>query len=147
MEFKIDVSALQTLAGRFLTADVHAGLEKGMMIATTKLSSYIVQNKLSGQVLNIRTGNLAQSVQTPSPGPSNDFSVTYLVGGKWYGKVHEFGATINVNSPVYLGNDIGWRYLKTVTIPARPWLNPSIQEKIPEMTEDVTKAVREAIKL
>lgn len=147
MDIKIDVTATRELAERLRGADLRGALERGMLIGTTKLSSWIVQNKLSGQVLNIRTGNLAQSVQTPSPGPASDTSVTYLVGGKWYGRVHEFGATIEVNSPVNLGGDIGWRYLKTVTLPARPWLNPSIQEQKQMVADEVYKAIKEAVKL
>lgn len=146
MDFRIDVTATRELAERLRGADLRGALERGMLVGTTKLSSWIVQNKISGQVLNIRTGNLAQSVQTPSPGPSSDTSVTYLVGGKWYGKVQEFGATIEVNSPVNL-KGIGWRYLKTVTLPARPWLNPSIEEQKDMVAQEVYKAIREAIRL
>ena len=146
MEFKIDVSALRTLATRLKSADVRAGLEQGMATGAAKLASYIVQNKLSGQVLNIRTGNLAQSVQTPSPGPTSETSVTYLIGGKWYGRVHEFGATASVNHSVLI-RDVGWRYLKEVTIPARPWLNPSIEEQRDMLAEEVIKGIRENIKL
>jgi phage gpG-like protein len=144
--FRIDVSALATLAQRLQSCDIKGALQQGMETGCAKLASYIVQSKLSGEVLNIRTGNLAQSVETPSPGPSSDTSVTYLVGGKWYRKVQEFGASITVNHAVNLQN-IGWRYLKTVTLPARPWLNPSIEEQKDMIGQEVVDAIKEAIKL
>jgi HK97 gp10 family phage protein len=124
--FQIDVAALRTLAQRFRDMNVIDAMREGMEIGTAKLASYIVQNKLSGQVLNIRTGNLAQSVETPSPGPTSETSVTYLVGGKYYGKFHEFG---------------------TSRLPARPWLNPSIQEQKDMIGAEVMAAIRRAMRL
>lgn len=128
MEFRVDITALVTLADRLRSNGdaVAEGLQKGMQTGAAKLSSWIVQNKLSGQVLNIRTGNLAQSVETPSPGPSSATSVTYLIGGKFYGKFHEFG---------------------TSRMRARPWLSPSIQEQSAMVAAEVISAVQEAIKL
>jgi hypothetical protein len=144
--FRIDVSALTTLASRLQGVDIKGALQQGMETGCAKLASYIVQAKLSGEVLNIRTGNLAQSVETPSPGPSSDTSVTYLVGGKWYGKVQEFGASITINKAVNLPN-IGWRHLGTITLPARPWLNPSIEEQKGMIGQEVVDAIKEAIHL
>lgn len=60
--------------------------------------------------------------------------------------MQEFGASITVNHAVNLPN-IGRRYLKTVTLPARPWLNPSIEEQRDMIGQEVVDATKEAIKL
>ncbi len=145
MDFRVDISALNTLAAQLRQnqSAIGDGLEAGMTRAMAKLAAYIQQNKISGQVLNIRSGRLAQAVGHPTIERESDVRVTGRIGGPFYGRVHEFGATITVNSPVLLPD--GWRYLKTVTIPARPWLNPSVEEQQPMMAAEVVAAVRNAI--
>ena len=146
MSFSVDVTALATLADKLRESSTNVGgaLEQGMTTAMAKLAAYIQQNKLSGQVLNIRSGRLAQSVGHPTVTRESDTRVVGAIGGVFYGKVHEFGATITINSAVNMAG-IGWRYLKTVTIPARPWLNPSIEEQQDMIAAEVVGAVKEAL--
>lgn len=146
MSFQVDITALQSLADKLREDGTNVGgaLEQGMNVAMAKLAAYIQQNKLSGQVLHQRSGKLSQSVGHPTVTRESDTRVVGAIGGVFYGKIHEFGATITINSAVNM-EGIGWRYLKTVKIPARPWLNPSIEEQKDMIAQEVVGAVREAI--
>ena len=66
------------------------------------LASYIVENKLSGQVLNRRSGKLIASTQ-PIPaymdGTSIKAGVESAGGEAWYGKIHEFGGIFTYLRP------------------------------------------------
>lgn len=145
--FSVNVSALTKIADqmRARQANIGPALQQGMTVAMARLAAYIQQTKLSGQVLHQRSGRLSQSVGHPTVTQESNTRVTGFIGGAWYGRVHEFGATIHVNSPVML-KGIGWRYLKTVTLPPRPWLNPSIQEQSPMIAAQVVSAVQQALR-
>lgn len=121
-------------------------VQRGLTTALVKVANYAVANKLTGQVLNQRTGRLISSVQSSVRVSGSGTRVTGRIGSVFYGRVHEFGATIEVNSPVNLGGDIGWRYLKTVTLPPRPWLGPSLDENKDQIAADIKGAIREAFK-
>ena len=146
VSFQVDVTALGDLIDKLREnqSAIGDGLEAGMTSAMAKLAAYIQQNKLSGQVLNQRSGKLSQSVGHPTVSRESDTRVVGAIGGVFYGKVQEFGATITINSAVNM-KGIGWRYLKTITLPARPWLNPSIEEQLDMISAEVVGAVKEAL--
>jgi phage gpG-like protein len=140
---EIDVSALQTMSDKLDPQKMRDAAAIGFERGIAQLAAYIQQNKLSGQVLNQRSGRLIQAVGHPQVDSSGS-RMTAIVGGPFYGRVHEFGATISVNSPVNMPN-IGWRYLSTVVIPARPWLNPSAEEQKPNIAKQMTREVKAAL--
>lgn len=123
VEINIDVSALQTMAELFNADKMRAAAGVGFERGIAQMAAYIQQNKLSGQVLNQRSGRLSQAVGHPSVETVGDH-FTATVGGPFYGGVQEFGATIN--SPVLI-EGVGWRYIKELQ--ARPWLIPSAEEQ------------------
>lgn len=140
---------LGDMAGKMrdIAGQLDAAVAKGLNVGLVKLANYIVQNKLSGQVLNQRSGRLIGSVQSSvNVYQSGGGRATGYIGSVFYGGVQERGATITINSPVDLGGDIGWRYLKTITLPARPWLAPSIQEQSDMISEEIKNAIREVAK-
>jgi phage gpG-like protein len=140
---EIDVTALEAAAQLLDPVAVREAAGAGFERGIAQMCAYIQQDKLSGQVLNQRSGNLSQAVGHPDVSTNGD-NFTATVGGPFYGGVHEFGATINVNSAVNLPG-IGWRYLKTVTLPARPWLYPSAQEQLPNIAEQMWQEVAQAL--
>lgn len=81
---------------------------------------------LSGQVLNRKTGKLAQSVNKKY---NNDYSVS--VGSNLrYAAIHEFGGTIVPRTASMLSFLVegGWVMTSKVVMPKRPWLAPSVQD-------------------
>lgn len=141
-EITVDASDLDRMGDTFDPARIKAAAAEGFERGVAQLSAYIQQEKLSGQVLNIRSGRLSQAVGHPSVESGGDV-MTAQIGGPFYGAVQEYGASINVNSPVNLPN-IGWRYLKTVVLPARPWLMPSIEEKLSDIKDSIVEAINAA---
>lgn len=136
---EIDVTALEGMAQLFDAATVREAAGTGFERGIAQMCAYIQQNKLSGQVLNQRSGHLSQAVGHPDVSTNGD-NFTAIVGGPFYGGVHEFGATIN--SPVLI-EGVGWRYIKT--LPARPWLYPSAEEQLPNIAEQMRQEVAQAM--
>lgn len=140
--FNVNVSAFKSIAERLGNAEkINAALLEGMQEGTARLANYTADSKLEGQVLHHRSGRLSSSVRHP-PAPTSDGAgrVTGYIKSVFYGKVHEYGATIN--SPVLI-NGVGWRYIKA--LPARPWLEPSLQEGRALVTSALRRALRSAL--
>lgn len=62
---------------------------------TLDLQNYVIGSKLSGQVLNVRTGNLRRSIQRRlTVDPSAVYGYVYSSGDVKYAAIHEFGGII-----------------------------------------------------
>jgi hypothetical protein len=68
-------------------------LRRAVAIATIDLSNYVKTNKLSGQVLNVKTGTLRRAVKSYPPSGDGPIVGTVSVGQEAavYGRVHEYG--------------------------------------------------------
>jgi len=89
--------------------------------------SYVQREKLRGQVLNRRSGHLAQGLHYVFIGPVSIF----IAPSVKYGAIHEYGGVIRpVNAKVLRFFDEGGNpvFAKQVTIPAKPWLGPGLGE-------------------
>lgn len=80
-----------------MPASVVAILSTKVEAWTLKLQAYIQAGKLSGQVLNVRTGNLKASIHE---GPSTSSGLKYSRavfsdGSVKYARIHEFGGVID----------------------------------------------------
>ena len=128
---QIDVTALRSMAELFNPDKMRAAAGRGWDRGIAQLVAYIQQNKLSGQVLQQRSGRLSQAVGHPMVETGGD-SFTAVVGGPFYGGVQEFGATIN--SPVLI-EGVGWRYIGELQ--PRPWLYPSVEEQQANVAEQM----------
>ncbi len=124
----------------------------------TELAGYIKAAKLSGQVLNRRTGLLSGSVH-----PLLEESEQGIVGGSGagagvpYARIHEFGGTIPAHEVVARNAqalaftvDGVLRFAKRVQIPdvempERSYMRSSFAEKSPQGLEELRAAVREAL--
>ena len=99
------------------------------------------QSSSPGQPPFLRTGNLRASIQSAQSGPES-----YVVGPTttaWYGRIHEFGALVNVTAKMrgFLFAVFGWRVSKpTIHIPPRPFMRPALERclaKFPEQFKDL----------
>lgn len=141
-DIHIDVSGISQLAAKFESPErVIEAVAEGMEIGLAKTANAIASNQLAGGVLHIRSGRLAQAVAASPSVSISGTSVEGTISGPFYGGVQEHGATIDVNSAVDLGGDIGWRTLGTVTLPARPWLRPGLEEHKEEIKAAIVAAV------
>jgi phage gpG-like protein len=107
------------------------------------LASYVQSQKLSGQVLHIRTNRLKSSIQ----GTTNDDgqSLEGKVGTNViYARIHEYGGEIKAKNSPLLRFKIGdqWISKKKVTMPERPYLRPSLQENKEFIVQRFSKSVK-----
>ena|SRR5579859_3216999 len=126
-----------------------------MPAAVGNLLAYIQDSKLSGQVLNQRSGNLKRSGFTEVA--SGDASVTGYVGfGRTvpYAAIHNYGGSINIPEVdgklmVFQRNGLTVFTTKhrafTVTMPERNFLESSATEREPVIREGFREAVAEAV--
>ena len=132
---------------------------KGSLDAwATELAAYIKADKLSGQVLNRRTGLLSGSVH-----PLTEDAERGIVGGAGagagvpYARIHEFGGLIpahevvarNAKALAFTIDGIT-RFATRVQIPdvempERSYMRSSFDEKSPQGLEELRAAVKEAL--
>lgn len=91
----VRVSGLEAAVSRVagLPARLHAGLVTTVTRETLELQRHVVEDKLSGQVLNVRTGTLRRSI-TQQVVDAGGTIVGRVGTNLRYGLAHEFGATI-----------------------------------------------------
>jgi len=107
-----------------------------MRDATMFMQRYIVQFKLSGQVLKRKTGRLAGSIDREE----------YIMGGGVigrigsnlkYARIHELGGVIKAKNAPYLKFYVDGHWVSTtqVTIPQRPYIWSSLTESTKRIGE------------
>ena len=107
-------------------------LEKYVSRGAELIVKHIMQNKLTYQVLGIRSGTLRKSqAKKVKVEPTR---ITAKIGtAVWYGKLWETGSAVGPKGPV------------TVRHP-RPFIRPSINEKKPMFMQEVLNGMMEAYK-
>lgn len=111
----------------------------------SELATYIKTQELSGQILQNRTGTLRRSIHM-TPFRSQGF-VTVGTNVQ-YAKVHEFGMTISAKNAPYLKfktDDGKWHSVKQVTIPARPFMRPALQNNTGVIRAALIAIVKRAV--
>jgi len=135
-------------------------LINAMKIQWLKLQRLIITQKLSGQVLKRRTGNLASSINVGGPMTATDFFATPAeiigrVGTKvWYGKVHEYGGSFTVKAH---DREVSQVFGKSVTpftqhvrsytanFPERSFLRSGLKDMSSQMRDAIANAVKESL--
>ncbi len=124
--------------------NIRESLKRAMLRIVIGLQRYIVLNKLSGQVLHHRTGNLARAITYLVE--TNGSEVVGTVGVSRqapYGKTHELGGDFNIpehNRRSVLGNIHTVRgYI--MHVPERSFLRTSLRENNPSIREQLAGAV------
>ena len=129
----------------------------GIMRAMIRLASYIGAEKLSGQVLKARTGNLRSAVLTGVQSyRSGTASHGRIPSGglPWYGALQEDGGSFtahrNLKKPAHLmRRAMGERVMTGspygIYFPARPFMRPSLQEQRGMIIEELVKSMHKAL--
>jgi hypothetical protein len=131
---------------------------------TYVLMRRVMQDKLSGQVLNVRTGNLRRSIPRGTKVVESGDNIVGVVGlgddkkVAKYGRLHEYGGTIpahvvevkNKKALMWMSNGSP-RFAKRVNIPAvkmpeRSFLRSTLKEAQGEFNAGINAAIQKAIK-
>ena len=122
------------------------------------LQTWIIENRLTGprpQFLGVLSNRLRSSIAVSSPETESDGVSVRIGTNVEYARIHEFSGIIFPGTKGFLAwknRDTGkWIFTKKpVTIPARPFLRPAIedsgnQEIVKEIiSESINKAIEEA---
>lgn len=139
-------------------AQIKAAAKSALDVWGAELASYIKADKLSGQVLNRRSGRLSASVM-PLRQQSSDSVSGGARGGRGvpYAAIHEYGGLIPAHEVVArnaqalcFSVDGIKRFAKSVHIPdvqmpERSYMRSSFKEQVPRGIEMLRAAVKEAI--
>lgn len=125
-----------------ITTDFQRGIEKGMKLATIFAEGASKKRFNTPDNLNVRTGRLRTSIIGISE-KSGDTYVGSVGTDVIYGRIHELGGTITPKNGPYLKFQIDgrWMSVKSVTIPARPFLLPAITENIDRIEEIILNSI------
>jgi phage gpG-like protein len=135
---------------------IHGELSRTVQRLAIKLTAHVKQNKLTGQVLKVRTGTLRRSINyqvavTP-------ISTMASVGTNLsYAAIHEYGfrGVVNVRAHLRLAKTVFGRELATpavqhvgahsrrVNIPARSFLRSALKDLKPEIVAQLEVAARQ----
>lgn len=163
----IELQGDKELLMRFasMPAKLRDALTRKMHVITQEVRNYIVTDKLSGQVLNKRSGNLQRSITAEVT--STDTSVTgrvFSAGDVKYAAIHEFGGTIEHpggtayfigkdGKAVFVSNAIAFAYgswartkAHAIKMPKRSFMISSLTDKKDSIRDQLQAAVNEAIK-
>ena len=124
-----------------------------------RLQSEVMDNRLSGQVLNIRTGNLHRSIHQQVTS-SGGLVVGEVDTNVRYGVAHEYGfaGTVNVKASMRQIRQAFGRPLKSpryvqirahsrnVKLPERSFLRSALRDMKPEIEADLQKSIEGALR-
>jgi phage gpG-like protein len=124
-------------------------LRDAIQRAALDLMSYVKARKLTGQVLNVRTGRLRRSITQRVEVEPGGKIVGLVVTNVSYGRVHELGfkgrVAVRAHSRKVKGKTVPIRaHLRRVDIPKRPFLGPSLNEKMPVYRKWMQDAIKGA---
>lgn len=138
---------------------VQAAIVQSVGRSALRLQREVMDNRLSGQVLNVRTGNLCRSIhqQVTSSGGAVIGEVNTNVR---YGKAHEYGfaGTVNVKASLRQVRQAFGRPLKSpryvqvrahsrnVRLPERSFLRSALRDMKPEIEADLRNSVKGALR-
>jgi phage gpG-like protein len=139
-----------------LKAAMHAELLATVQRETLALQRHVVEDKLSGQVLNVRTGTLRRSI-TQEVKESPGVIVGSVGTNLGYGLAHEFGATIQHPGSVArrakalhwvaAGQDVfaAWTRPHTIKLPERSFLRSALADRRDAFITAVKEAIRRVL--
>lgn len=138
---------------------VQAAIVQSVGRSALRLQREVMQNRLSGQVLNVRTGNLRRSIhqQVTNTGSAVIGEVNTNVR---YGAAHEYGfaGTVNVKASLRQVRQAFGRPLKSpryvqvrahsrnVRLPERSFLRSALRDMKPMIETDLQKSIEGALR-
>lgn len=139
-----------------ITPNVRTALFERVQRLTIKLQRHVVEEKLQGQVLNVRTGRLQRSIQQAVT--NSESAVTGVVStAVKYARPHEYGfqGTVNVKAhlrtiKVAFGKDLKEpvevnvsAHTMRMNLPERSFLRSSLVDMKDEIVEGIRQAAIE----
>ena len=125
---------------------MHKDFKEGLIEGIRK-SMYLAEataKKRMGKAgeLNVRTGHLRRSI-TSRVEDKGDAVVGSIGSAIVYSRINELGGTIRPKVQKYLKFQIDghWVSKKKVTIPARPYLKPSIEENFDKIRKIIIESI------
>lgn len=134
-----------------LPTSVAQSLRAKVEVLTIKLQAHIILDKLSGQVLNKRSGDLKASIQRKIEATELAvFGIVYSAGDVKYAKAHEFGfegdVTVKQHTrTVVFGKEAAMPfsvgpYTMHMKMPERSFMRSSLKD----MREEISTGLKEA---
>jgi phage gpG-like protein len=137
---------------------MYPNAQRGLLAAVTRLATqlqrHVMQDKLSGQVLRVRTGTLRRSINQRVE-QSGD-STTGTVGTNIkYARAHEYGGAVMVPAhqrrmTMVFGRPVQERMINvrahTATYPERSFLRSALKDMEAQIKSGMEKALVEAVK-
>ena len=116
--------------------------------ATFDLVGVVKAKKLTGQVLNVRTGRLRRSI-TGRVAEENGQPVGLVGTNVSYGRVHELGfkgtVPVKAHTRTIKGKPMMVRaHSRKLDMPARPFLQPSLDENLPKYRGWIADGIKKA---
>lgn len=156
MIINISISGDRELIARLksMPASVHAALLAKVQALALKLEGHIKRNKLSGQVLNRKSGRLMRSINSKTTQtPDSVFGVVFQSADVPYGAIHEFGGQTRAHLIVPKKAAI-LRFIKGgdkvfatrvnhpgSKMPERSYMRSGLRD----MSEEISKGIKQAV--
>lgn len=134
-----------------------AGVGGVMLTAAEQSRAYVegrIKRRLSGAVLRRQGGALRDSLATEVQSDKARVVVRVRVGdGLKYARIHEFGGTIQGKPWLVFpirqrgkGKTKAWAKVRTVTMPERPYVKPSVEETVPFARKALASGLQRLLK-
>lgn len=141
---EVDDRSIQLKLGN-LPRKLQERLTQSMIYLTQLLRNYIITDKLTGGVLNRRTGDLARSIQDKV-----DSSVSAVVGTVYstghaaiYGKIHEYGAIFQKYVHMAWGREMKDPRSVTFHYPERSFMRSGLRDMRGQILNNLQMAVKD----
>ncbi len=167
---RLEWDGMNKMMGRMsaLPDRVHAALLRKVTVLALKMEARI-KRKLSGEVLNVKTGDLRRSIHHEVENtPNAIYGIVYSTGGRDknppYAAIHEFGGTIQHpgGTPYFVSKRDGRamfvsksaavsRYLPVtrphlIKIPERSYMRSTLRDMRQEIIDGLRQAAREGVR-
>lgn len=152
---KVDTTAV---VRRFkeIPANVMGQLLRTMTAIGYDLTGYIQQNKLQGQVLHHRTGNLSSHVHPQTTASGNSVSTVVSIDSNAvpYARIHEYGGYVKVpevKGPLMVFTSGGVTVFTrkhrafTANMPERSYMRSGLADRAPTYIRQIEQAVKSGI--
>ena len=123
-------------------------LERGMWKCVYMVQRTAKRKLTGGSPLNVRSGTLRSSLAAEVKKVHGNAYEGKVGTNIIYAKIHEYGATIRAKTGEYMRfpGAGGWVTTSEVKIPARPWLNPSLEENRKKINKTLGMEVKDHLK-
>lgn len=133
---------------------IEIALRRQLMAEIVDLANYSAENKLSGQLLQSRSGRLRRSLLASPEVDSVSGMVTGSIGTDSsvpYGAIHEFGFDGSENVREYLRRTKAGRmaavrsHTRQMHMPERLYLRSALEERMQQLVANLQQALSEAV--